>query len=83
VIFMSASRLVVDNATKRCERGNDADYRLGSLDLSRVIDAMCRIAAIGCPDLRVNPDRRRPVRLQDDCESVVILGMGIRLGNRG
>jgi hypothetical protein len=44
---------------------------------------MCRIAAIGCPDLLVNPDRRRPVRLQDDCESVVILGMGIRLGNRG
>jgi hypothetical protein len=64
-------------------RGKDADCRPGSLDLPRVIDAMCRIAAIGCPDLLVNPDCRRPVRLQDDCESVVVLGMGIRLGNRG
>jgi hypothetical protein len=36
-----------------------ADYRPGSPDLSRVIDAMHRLAAIGCPDLPVKQARQR------------------------
>jgi len=36
-----------------------ADYRPGSPDLPRVIDAMHRLAAIGCPDLPVKQARQR------------------------
>ena len=36
-----------------------ADYRPGSPDLPRVIDAMHRLAAIGCPDLPVKHARQR------------------------
>jgi hypothetical protein len=35
------------------------DYRPGSPDLPRVIDAMQRLAAIGCPDLPVKQARQR------------------------
>jgi hypothetical protein len=42
-----------------------ADYRPGSPDLPRVIDAMHRLAVIGCPDLPVKQARQRWVGYVD------------------
>ena len=45
-----------------------ADYSPGSPDLARVIDAMHRLAAIGCPDLPVKQARQRWAAYVD-CEA--------------
>ena len=48
--------------------GRHADYSPGSPDLARVIDAMHRLAAIGCPDLPVKQARQRWAAYVD-CEA--------------
>jgi hypothetical protein len=46
-------------AFEHIEGVRHADYRPGSPDLPRVINAMHRLAAIGCPDLPVKQARQR------------------------